>query len=144
MRAFGIRRWMRHAVVGLVAAAAAAAFGTAAAQPALPNGFAMQSVALGPFASQPTAFALLPDGRVLITERATGNVQLASTTSTASVVIATIPNVTSTGERGLLGIAVDPAWPARPYVYFHSTQVGNVRAFVENAGRAETCRLVWR
>src|SRR4029079_10063408 len=29
-------------------------------------------------------------------------------------------------ERGLLSIAVDPGWPARPYVYVHHTQTGNV------------------
>lgn len=98
----------------------------AAAQPLLPDGFAVQPVTLGPFVSEPTAFAFLPDGRLLVTERTTGYVHVVPTTSTASVVVDTIDAVTSNGERGLLGVAVDPGWPARPYVYFHATRVGSV------------------
>lgn len=117
---------MQYLRVALGSVAGAWSFSTAAAQPSLPDGFAVQTVTLGPFVSQPTGFAFLPDGRLLVTERATGYVHLVPTTSTVSAVIDTIPNVTSTGERGLLGVAVDPGWPARPYVYFHSTQVGSV------------------
>jgi glucose/arabinose dehydrogenase len=40
--------------------------------------------------------------------------------------VGTVTNVnTSGGERGLLGIAVDPQWPARPYIYTHSTHTGS-------------------
>lgn len=110
----------------LLAALGLASLAPAAAQPSLPDGFAVETVTLGPFTSQPTGFAFLPDGRLLVTERTTGFVHLVPTTSTASVVIDTIPDVTSNGERGLLGVAVDPGWPVRPYVYFHSTRVGSV------------------
>jgi glucose/arabinose dehydrogenase len=34
--------------------------------------------------------------------------------------------VTTTGERGLLGIAVDPQFPARPYLYTHQTATGGI------------------
>ena len=39
-----------------------------------------------------------------------------------------LADVNTTGnERGLLGVAVDPGWPARPYLYFHFTRTpGNV------------------
>src|SRR5262245_25869217 len=38
----------------------------------------------------------------------------------------TVPNVNTTGgEQGLLGIAVDPGWPARPYLYVHYDRIGN-------------------
>ncbi len=40
--------------------------------------------------------------------------------------VGTVPAVNSVAfERGLLGIAVDPGWPARPYLYIHSTHIGN-------------------
>lgn len=96
----------------------------------VPSGFAIQSVAGEPFASQPVAFAFLPDGRILVVEKNTGNVRLAVVGSGTSVVVLTIPNVAAAPERGLLGIAVDPAWPQRPYVYFYFTRTGNVAHIV--------------
>src|SRR4029077_2596201 len=36
--------------------------------------------------------------------------------------LGTVPGVASAeNERGLLGIAVDPGWPGRPYLYVHCT-----------------------
>lgn len=90
----------------------------------VPTGFGIEAVVLEPFAAQPVAFAFLPDGRVLVTEKDTGSVRLATMTSTASVVIATVPDVTNEIEQGLLGIAVDPGWPARPYVYVLASHTG--------------------
>src|SRR5262245_55170165 len=91
----------------------------------VPNGFGFEVVVTGPFASDPAAFTFLPDRRILIIERASGNVRLAAVGAPTSVVIATIPNVSSQVERGLLGIAVDPLWPARPYIYFSYTRNNN-------------------
>ena len=98
----------------------------AAAQPDVPDGFTLESVVLDPFDGAPIGFAFLPDGRRLVIEKDTGNVRLAMPGTTSSVVILTIPLLTIDSERGLLGVAVDPNWPARPYVYFHSTRIGNV------------------
>lgn len=94
----------------------------------LPTGFFLDSVVGGPFAGAPVAFAFLPDGRILITEQLTGNVRIAPVGSGTSSVILTVPDVTGTqgSERGLLGITVDPAWPARPYIYFYYSHTGNV------------------
>jgi glucose/arabinose dehydrogenase len=79
---------------------------------------------INPFVQAPVGFSFLPDGRILIIEKDSGNVRLARAGTTTSIVIATIPGLTFFGERGLLGIAVDPAWPARPYVYFFGTYTG--------------------
>ena len=87
----------------------------------LPTGFALQSVVTDPFASDPVAFAFLPDARILILEKDTGNVRLAAVGGSTSALIATVAGVRGGGERGLLGVAVDPAWPARPYLYFQDT-----------------------
>lgn len=87
----------------------------------LPTGFVAQRVVGEPFVNLPVGFALLPDGRTIVIEKNSGHVRVAAVGSTVSSIIGTVPNVTGQGERGLLGVAVDPDWPARPYLYFHST-----------------------
>ena len=76
--------------------------------------------------NQPIAFAFLPDGRLLIVEQGAHRVRLA--VNGVPTTILDVPEVNATGgERGLLGIAVDPAWPTRPYVYLmHTRTPGNV------------------
>lgn len=93
----------------------------ATAQLALPTDFADDLVVAG-FA-QPVGTAFLPDGRLLVIERATARVRLIVNGALSAVdPVVTIPDVdASYGEEGLLGIAVDPGWPARPYVYLQHT-----------------------
>lgn len=75
----------------------------------------------------PSSFDFLPDGRVVVVEQWTGKIRLIvnGQMSTTDPVM-TVPVLTFGGERGLLGIAVDPQFPARPYLYTHQTSVGNV------------------
>ena len=74
---------------------------------------------------QPESFAFLPDGRILLTEQKTAKVRmLVNGHIAATDPVLDVPNVASVGqEQGLLGIAVDPAWPARPYVYLYHDRV---------------------
>ena len=104
----------------LILACVALAVGVAAQAVILPDGFVVQPVVLEPFGGPPAGFSFLPDGRVVLVEKS-GGVRLATSGSTTSSLLTTIPGVTSEGERGLLGVAVDPQWPARPYVYFYGT-----------------------
>ncbi len=86
----------------------------------LPDGFFLELAIGEPFTGEPVGFARLPDGRVLLIERPTGVVRLAAAGAATSDPIAVVPGVESVHpERGLLGVAVDPAWPARPYVYVY-------------------------
>jgi glucose/arabinose dehydrogenase len=86
----------------------------------LPTGFLNEQVVHFPFNGDPTSFTRLPDGRIVIIERTTGNVRLAAAGVPTSVIIHTMPNVNTVGfERGFLGVMVDPQWPVRPYLYFH-------------------------
>ena len=69
----------------------------------------------------PTCLAPTPDGRIFVTERLSGAIKIFDT-KTGKVLtkpFATLPNKESGdhSERGVLGIALDPAWPTRPYVY---------------------------
>ncbi|MFI5370337.1 MAG: PQQ-dependent sugar dehydrogenase [Candidatus Eisenbacteria bacterium] len=91
---------------------------------ALPPGYHDFVVASG--IDQPTAVAFLPDGRALVTEQVTGKIRLVIGGSLSPAPLVTVSGLTANGgERGLLAIAVDPGWPARPYVYVHATVTGN-------------------
>ena len=88
----------------------------------LPQGFELQPVITDVFEpGRPVGFAELPDGRFLVIERNTGFVRLHAVGSAVAPVIHTVPDVSIEAERGLLGIAIDPGWPARPYVYVYYT-----------------------
>ena len=121
-----VARFVTLGVATALACGGRSPVGTAVAAPTVPSGFALQTVVGEPFASDPVGFAFLPDGRIVLIEKDSGNVRLAAAGSSTSALIFTVPNVTPGGERGLLGVAVDPQWPARPYLYFHSTQAGDV------------------
>ncbi|MFK7742545.1 MAG: sorbosone dehydrogenase family protein [Planctomycetota bacterium] len=90
-----------------------------------PAGFTYETLVDGPLQSA-TAMAFLPDGRLLITERATGNVRLFANGQLAGSPWANI-QVHSGGpfaEAGLLGIAVDPDFLNNRYVYVYYTAPG--------------------
>lgn len=86
---------------------------------AVPTEFAQETVASG--LALPVAMAFLPDGRLLVAEQKTGNVRLfLSDDSQAPAPVLTVPDLDIVnGEAGLLSLAVDPGWPARPYIYCH-------------------------
>ncbi|MGW3967672.1 PQQ-dependent sugar dehydrogenase, partial [Amycolatopsis sp. NPDC005003] len=99
------------------------AMALAAATPAaaaVPAGFT-DSLAIGGLSS-PTAAAFAPDGRVFVAEKS-GLVKvfdnLADPTATVFADLRT--QTQDFWDRGLLGLAVDPAFPARPYVYVSYT-----------------------
>src|SRR5262249_35094342 len=77
--------------------------------------------------AQPTSLAFLPDGRVLFTEQRSGQVRLVVNGHIAATdPVVTVPNLVNSGnEQGLLAIAIDPAWPAKPYVYLYHDRTGN-------------------
>ncbi len=100
---------------------AAVPAGRAGAQ-SLPTDFVDQQ--LVPGLAFPVGFDFLPDGRVLFVEQFTARVRLVEGLALSSVdPVLTVPGVRTGPERGLLGIAVDPRWPAEPYVYVHASSV---------------------
>ncbi|MGH7742336.1 MAG: PQQ-dependent sugar dehydrogenase, partial [Candidatus Eiseniibacteriota bacterium] len=105
--------------LALIAIACAVLQSPANAQPLLPTGFQDQPV-VGGF-NYPVGLAALPDGRVFVIEQFSANVRLIvndALSSTDPVCVVDQVNA-SGGEQGLLGIAVDPGWPGRPYLYVH-------------------------
>lgn len=90
----------------------------------LPTGFTEEQVIGG--LTQPVGFAFLPDARVIVVEQKNAGMNTADIElvrmqpSVASATIFTVPDVrTAGGEQGLLGVAVDPGWPTRPYLYVY-------------------------
>lgn len=90
----------------------------------VPGGFVNDTLLTG--LVEPNSMAFLPDGRLLITEQRTGHVRLfVNGHIAASDPVLVIPDVNANEyERGLQGVAVDPGWPLRPYVYLYYTRLG--------------------
>ena len=74
----------------------------------------------------PIALAFAPDGRVFYAERNTGTIRVVLNGTPLGAYYA-LAGTAIGGERGLLGLALDPGFPAAPYVYAYQTydDVGN-------------------
>jgi glucose/arabinose dehydrogenase/PKD repeat protein len=94
--------------------------------PAVPTGFQQTVVASG--LAQPAALAVAGDGRLAVAERAAGRVRLikdgallATPLLDVTQALASPQYLETYSERGLLGLAFDPQFPAVPYLYVYYT-----------------------
>ncbi|GLH74085.1 hypothetical protein GETHLI_25870 [Geothrix limicola] len=69
--------------------------------------------------AQPTAMALVPDGRILVCEQG-GTLRVVKGGTLLATPFLTVP-VSASGERGLIGVTVDPAFATNGYVYVYYT-----------------------
>jgi len=83
----------------------------------IPTDFTDQQVMDG--LRQPTGMAFLPDGRLLVVEQSGGVRMIVEGKLGAIDPVLTVDSVLVSPEQGLTGIAVDPRWPSRPYVYVY-------------------------
>ncbi len=67
--------------------------------------------------AHPWGLAFLPDGRMLVTERA-GRLRIATSTGELSPPVAGLPTVDARGQGGLLDIALDPSFAANQRIYW--------------------------
>jgi aldose sugar dehydrogenase len=67
--------------------------------------------------SAPWGITSLPDGRLLITQKA-GQLRIATTTGVVSSAITGLPAVNAAGQGGLLGICIDPQFTTNRMVYW--------------------------
>jgi glucose/arabinose dehydrogenase len=71
----------------------------------------------------PAAFTLTPDGnRILYGERFTGRISWLNPSTGVRTPLITVPNVATTGDQGLLGLAVHPSYPADRRVWAFVTR----------------------
>jgi glucose/arabinose dehydrogenase len=84
---------------------------------AVPAGFTDQTYISG--LSQPTSLVELPDGRLLVTQKG-GQLRVIKNNALVGTPAVTLPTQ-NTGERGLLGVEIDPAFSSNGYVYLYYT-----------------------
>lgn len=71
----------------------------------------------------PWGLAFLPDGRMLVTERA-GRLRIVGSDGTVSAPVAGVPEVWARGQGGLLDVAVDPGFAEVPWIYLSFSEPG--------------------
>jgi glucose/arabinose dehydrogenase len=91
---------------------------------AVPAGFQETTVVSG--VSEPTTLAFLPDGRLLVAEKASGRLRLIKNGALLATPFLDVTQALAApltfdnySERGLLGIAVDPAFATNSFVYIY-------------------------
>src|SRR3954452_12670659 len=87
----------------------------------LPTGFAESVVAAG--LTNPTQMAVAPDGRVFVAEQG-GTLRVIQGGAVLPTPVLTVAT-DSTGERGLVGVALDPNFAADGLVYVYYTVPGS-------------------
>ncbi len=89
----------------------------------------------------PWGMAFLPDGRLLVTERA-GNLRILGTDGALSEPLEWTPAVFAEGQGGLLDVALDPEFPSNRLVYLSFAEPGEGGASTAvGRGRPEDGRI---
>jgi len=83
-----------------------------------PAGFERVPVATG--ISSPTVMAFAPDGRIFVAQQ-NGVLRVIKDGTLLTTPFITLASVNSLGERGLIGIALDPDFATNNYVYLYYT-----------------------
>ena len=138
-------RTARRAAVGLLATGMALALllpGTAAAD-------IVATPVTDATLATPTAFTFDPDGRIWYAERFSGQIRILDPATDDDDLFATVPNVNTEGERGMLGIALDPNYPADAFVYVFASRDVSGRArnqilrYTDDGGSGTNRRVIW-
>jgi len=93
--------------------------GTATAN-VLPDGFRLEPIVTG--LTQPSDVAVTPDGRILITERTTGDLRQIRSGELAAAPLCHV-DVETLGEAGLLGVAAHPDFVRNGWIYLYYTDL---------------------
>ncbi|HEU5473363.1 MAG TPA: PQQ-dependent sugar dehydrogenase [Actinophytocola sp.] len=110
------RRELSLFAAGGLLAAGLSVLPVTTADAAVPPGFTDTAAITG--LTAPTAAAFASDGRVFVAEKSGILKVFDSLTDTTPTIAADLrPQVHDFWDRGLLGLAVDPQFPTRPYVY---------------------------
>jgi aldose sugar dehydrogenase len=78
--------------------------------------FALQVTELNTSLSSPWGLAFLPDGRMLVTEKA-GTLKLLAVDGSTVGTVTGVPKVNSSGQGGLLDVVIDPAYASNQRIY---------------------------
>ena len=92
---------------------------------------------------KPWGIATLPDGRFIITEKA-GTMRIATSTGTVTEPITGLPAVNASGQGGLLGVTIDPAFSENRMLYWvfsENTPEGNLTSAAKGKLSADEKRV---
>lgn len=113
--------------------------------------FAVETVAQG--LDHPWAMAWLPDGRMLVTERA-GRLRIVAKDGTLSAPVAGLPPVDARGQGGLMDVALSPTFSQDGLIYWtysepreggNGTAVARGRLVIDGeAPLVEAVQVIWR
>ena len=91
----------------------------------------------------PWGMAFLPDGAILVTERDPGTIRIVEPDGTVRLPLANTPRAYTSGQGGMLDIAIDPDYAANKLIYFSYAEAGEggagtavARAKLDRAGNA--------
>jgi len=90
--------------------------------PAVNSGVAYQVETVAEGLNKPWGLAFLPDGRLLISEKSSGQLRILGTDGALSPPVAGLPAVDGRGQGGLLGLAVDPKFAQNGLIYWSYTE----------------------
>ena len=74
---------------------------------------------------QPVAFTFGPDRQLWYVEKDSGEIRVIDLATGDDRLFETVGGVNGEGERGMLGIALHPRYPDRPFVYVYATRSVN-------------------
>jgi aldose sugar dehydrogenase len=150
-------RSLAHASLALLAATAlgiAACGGGGGSDdppaPPPPSSGPPRATVLGVTLSSPWGMAFLPDGRMLVTQKAGSMVIVRADGSAVDATVSGVPAVNAGGQGGLLDVALDPDFATSPWVYFTFAENGTGGAGVALArgqlvGSAlQNVAVIWR
>lgn len=112
---------MRQKLSAMVAFAAILTTGASAHAASVIAGFTDMQVTSG--LARPTAMAFAPDNRIFVTEQR-GTLRVVKEGNLLATPFVNL-TVDSSGERGLLGVAFDPAFGSNKFVYVYHTVPGS-------------------
>ncbi len=146
-----LRRALGWTVGGLLALIAACGGGSSAAAPtpSPPTGPIKATVLAATLAS-PWGLAFLLDGRMLVTQKGGSMVIVRADGSAIDATLSGVPAVNSSGQGGLLDVALDPDFATDPWVYFSFSEdgsggAGTALARGRLAGNAlQNVAVIWR
>lgn len=99
--------------------------GDGVAAPAAGAGAAPQLATLHRGLSNPWGLALLPDGQMLVTQKAGSLLRLSVDGRSTLASLSGVPTVAASGQGGLLDVVVDPDFASTPWVYLSYAEPGS-------------------
>ena len=72
--------------------------------------------------NDPAGFTFTPKGWIYYAERGTGEIHVLNPSTGKGHLFFKVRGVNGSGERGALGVALDPSWPRAPFVYVYATR----------------------